>query len=130
MQQRYLYIFGQILKFVHAVGLISAIYLTYKNYKYALFIWLSVIIFSLYFKGCIMTKLEHYLTKEKSTVIDPIIRLFNCKVNNRNRNILTKIIISTNIIYIIINNCKYYTINKEKILKFITIEIVHGLIET
>jgi hypothetical protein len=86
--------YGNILILIHLfiIYLFTLILLFCNNKKILKFLFILLIFQTLLFiinNGCIITKLEKILTKNKNTIIDPLLDIINIKKNNKNRYHLT-----------------------------------------
>lgn len=82
---------GMTIRIIHCVLPLLLILITlFFPYCYAVFsIPLFVFIIVLYyiFNGCILSKIEYKLDKIDFTIFDPILKIFEIEVNNKNRKI-------------------------------------------
>jgi hypothetical protein len=63
--------------------------------------WLTMILSNFIFKGCLITQLEYKLTKENTTIVDPILRLLKYKNTGQNRLRITMFLAFINVFVIL-----------------------------
>ena len=77
-----------------------SIYLNKEQMYLLIFFWISMIAVNFKYNGCPVTKLECYLTEDRWTVIDPLLKFLCLEVNNRRRYQLTIITAWANLLFV------------------------------
>ncbi len=107
---------GKLIAFLHGFfGILFALIIVFTNnieLLYFTLFWTIVKLISFYINnGCIVTKLEKYLTKNNYTVMDPMLNMMGMNITNRNRYNLTLFLILSILITIIGKIFIYHKLN-------------------
>lgn len=109
-------ILGNLIIFLHGFfGILFGLIIIFTNnikVLYFTLFWAIIKLISFYINnGCILTKLEIYLTKNNYTVMDPILNIIGMNITNKNRYNLTHLFILLTIIVIICKIIIYQVIS-------------------
>jgi hypothetical protein len=72
--------------------IISFFIINVKIYRlFVITVTILILLSYLIFNGCLVTRIEQYLCPNTRTIVDFILEIFGSQVNNKNRNMATKI---------------------------------------
>jgi hypothetical protein len=71
--------------------MIATIFADRQSIKYILVFWIGMIISNLYYGGCMITRIERYLTGENLTIVDPLLINLGLTICKKNRQRITVI---------------------------------------
>ncbi len=87
---------GRLIRILHFIGaaavILGTLMASQATAKYYLVFWLVVIGFHLLCRGCILSRLERWLTQEDVTIVDPLLLLAGLDTSKYNRNAASLVI--------------------------------------